>query len=307
MAKASQALFCIFTVLAGTGPVEGREWSNSNGQFKLEAEAVAFNDTTVVLKRPTGRLVAVELKELSEADQAFIKSKQTIKDAQPSPNQVQTWTAKDGMKVRGRVLAYGKKQLSVQRQLGKVFINDQPFSRIDQLHQKLILKTISQLENVNLEDQRQLESWARKLGPNVKTYPLEGVLMELESGDIIGVPFFLFDPKELSILEPGWKYWLTQSEDEEARNREDLIVQSTAMQYQRDRQNQQQIEILKLNMLARATGLITVWEVMLEPAGGMGRRTSVMVQADNSALATEMVLQKYPGYNVVGVRASRKL
>ncbi len=307
MSIVSPPLQCLFTILLASGLAHAREWSNSNGLFKLEADLVAFNDTTVVLKKPTGRLVAVELSELSEEDHAFIQSKQNDENSQASANQMQMWTAKDGLKVRGRVIAYGKKVLAVQRQLGNVFVNDQPFARIDPLHQKLVLKIISHLENLKLEDPRQLEAWARKLGPNVKQYPLEGVLMELESGDVIGVPFFLFAAEELSVLEPGWKLWLAQAEDEEARNREDLLVQSTAMEYQRDRQNQQNIEMMKLNMLARATGLITIWEVMLEPANGVGRRTSVMVQADNSAIATEMVMQNYPGYRVVGVRVSRKL
>ena len=307
MPRISPPSLCIVAALCVTGLAQARPWSNSNGQFKLEAEAIGFNDTTVVLKTPAGRLVAVELAELSAQDQAFIKSKQADPASKSTADQMQTWTAKGGMKVRGRVLAYGKKQLAVQRQLGKVFVNDQPFARIDPLHQELILKTISHLEHTNLEDQLQLEAWAKGLGPNVKTYPLEGVLMELESGDIIGVPFFLFAPEELSVLEPGWKYWLAQSEDEEARNREDLLVQSTATEYQRDRQNQQQIEMLKLGMLARATGMITIWEVMLQPAGNAGRSMSVMVQAENSDVASQRVQQKYPGYEIIGVRRSRRL
>ena len=307
MPRVSASLLCFVAVTIGGLRAEAREWSGPNGQFKLEADLISSNDTTAVLRRPSGRIVAVEIDELSSDDQAFIKSKQRDKQSKESAEEMQTWTSKDGMKVRGRVRAYGKKLLTVQRQLGRVFVNDQPFARIEPLHQALILRTISHLENESLEDQRQLESWARSLGPDIKTYPLQGVLMELESGDIIGVPFFLFAPEELSVLEPGWKHWLAQSEDEEARNREDLLVQSKAMQYQRDRQSQQQIEMLKLEMLGRATGLITVWEVMLRRAGGDGRTTSVMVRAENSEVASRLVQQKYPGHEIIGVRRSRRL
>lgn len=298
---------CIVAVLCTLGYAHAREWTSSTGAYKLEAELVSFNDTTAVLKRAKGRLVSVELADLSEADQAYVKSKEAAEQMRASASEFQTWTSKSGMKVRGRVLAYGKKTLNVQRQLGKVLINDQPFARIDELHQRVILAIISHLENENF-DKFGLEKWARKLGPNVKSYPLEGVLLELESGDIVGAPFFLFAPEDLAVLEPGWKHWLETGEDEEARQREDLMVQSTAMQYHQENQQQQQIEMLKLEMLGRATGLITVWEVMLEPAGASGgRRTSVMVQADNSELASQMVLQRYPGYRIIGVKRSRRL
>ena len=307
MPRVSASLLCLVAVTIGSLPAEAREWSGPNGQFKLEADLISSNDTTAVLRRPSGRLTAVEIDELSSDDQAFIQSKQRDKGSGSPAEEMQTWTSRDGMKVRGRVLAYGKKQLAVQRQLGRVFVNDRTFSRIEPLQQELILSTISHLEKKKLENQRQLESWARSLGPDIKTYQLEGVLMELENGDVIGVPFFLFAKEELSVLEPGWKYWLEQSESEEARNREDLLVQSRAMQYQRDRQSQQQIEMLKLEMLGRASGLITVWEVMLRGPGGGGRTTSVMVQAENSEVASRMVQQKYPGYEIIGVRRSRRL
>lgn len=289
------------------GQAEARQWSNSNGVFKMEADLVAFNASTVVLKRSDGRLISIELSELSGADQAFVKSKEAAEQAGKSASELQTWTFKDGMKVRGRVLAYGKKQLNVQKQLGRILINDQPFSRMDPMRQEVVLKIVSYLESTKF-DRLGFERWVRKLGPDVKSYPLEGVLLELESGDVIGVPFFLFATEELSVLEPGWKHWLAEADDEEARRREDLLVQSTAMQYQQDAQQQRQIELLKLEMLGRAVGLITVWEVMLEPSGGTaGRPISVMVQADNSDIASQLVQQRYPGYQITGVRISRRL
>ncbi|EMI16147.1 signal peptide protein [Rhodopirellula maiorica SM1] len=143
----------------------------------------------------------------------------------------------------------------------------------------------------------------KTLTADPKTYPLEGVLLALESGDQISVPFFLFDKKELAVLQPGWEHWLSQTEDEAARERESLMVQTSAMQYQRERQQDYQIERMKLDMLAAATGLTSIWEVLLKPRPGVyGRRTSVMVTAQNSAIAMRMVTARYPGYAVVGVR-----
>ena len=52
--------------------VEAREWSSKNGQFKIEADAIAFSDHLVVLKKTNGALVAVELEQLSDADKKFL-------------------------------------------------------------------------------------------------------------------------------------------------------------------------------------------------------------------------------------------
>ena len=127
--------------------------------------------------------------------------------------------------------------------------------------------------------------------------------MKLESGDEIGVPFFLFSSEEQKLLQPGWKLWLENAKNEEAQQRESLLVQSQAMEYQRDRERQQQVETLKLDLLATATGLISIWEVMLAPGNGFyGRNTSVMVPAANSLIAGQIAGQRYPGYAIVGIR-----
>ncbi|TWU42466.1 SHD1 domain-containing protein [Novipirellula artificiosorum] len=297
---------CCIALLLLVGTAEAREWSSLDGNYKLEGDVISFNDKTVVLKRTSGKLVAVQLAELSDADRKFVQSEEAQQATAKSAEEMQTWTSKDGMKVRGRVLAYGHKEMTVQRKLGKVLINDVAFTELDELHQRLILKIVGHLENQEIKDQRQLEAWARGLGANVKTYPLDGVLMELESGDQIAVPFFLFASEELAILEPGWNAWKNSENDAEAADRESLLVQSQAMHYQQDRQQRQQVELLKLTMMANATGLISIWEVGLQPNQGVyGRMTSVVVPAANSDIAAQMAMQQHPGFSVYGIRKVR--
>jgi len=300
-------LFGCAVSIASLSPAQAREWSTPNGHYRIEAEAIAFDEKTVVLKKPTGQLVAAELAELCQADQDYVKTREAKDAYAQSVDQMQTWTATDGLKVRGRVLAYGRKDLDVQRQLGKMMVNGKRFSALDSLQQKLVLKIISKLENEEFKTEADLERWGKKLGGDSKIYPLEGVLMKLESGDEIGVPFFLFAEEELSLLEPGWNIWLENEANSEAQQRESLMVQSQAMQYQRDRQQRNQIETLKLGLLATATGVVSIWEVMLEPMqGNYYRRTSVMVPAANSAIAEQLVLQRYPGFRVVGIRRASR-
>ncbi|MCM2372155.1 SHD1 domain-containing protein [Aporhodopirellula aestuarii] len=300
-------LVCCCFYLASAAVADAREWSSPDGRYRVEAEAIAFDDKTVVLKKPTGQLLAVELAELSPADQDYVKSREAKEAYAQSVDQMQTWTADDGMKVRGRILAYGRKDLTVRRQLGKMIVNDKRFAAMDPLHQKITLTIISKLVGQEIEDEKAFEEWGKTLRADTRTFPLEGVLMKLESGDEIGVPFFLFAEEEQELLQPGWKTWLESESNSEAQQRESLMLQTQAMEYQRDRQNRNQIEALKLGLLATATGVVSIWEVILEPAqGNYYRRTSVMVPAQNSAAAEQMVLQKHPGFRVVGVRRASR-
>src|SRR6056297_2647064 len=171
---------------------EARTWTSRSGGYTLEADAIAMNETTVILKKPKGGLVAVELGELSDADRAYVASKEVTDEVKKSVEQMQTWTADDGLKIRGRVIAYGRKDLAVARQLGKVIVNRTPFAKLDPIQQKLVLRILNRLEGQSFEDERDLTTWAKRLGGKSQSYPLEGVLMRLESGDEIAVPFLLF-------------------------------------------------------------------------------------------------------------------
>lgn len=302
-------LFClmatfVLTAYSAIATAEERVWTSKNGNFTLKADAIAFSDSLVVLKRPDGKLVAVELNQLSDADLEFVKSKETQDSASRSADEMQTWTAQDGLKFRGRVTAYGRKEVVVQRLRGKVMIGEEPFTKLDPLHQKVTLKVLSKLENKQLDDAAALETWVKKnLGGQPKQYLLEGVMLELENGDEIGVPFFMFSPDDLKVLEPGWELWVEQNDSEQLREQESFLMRSAAMAYQQDRAAQRQIELMKLDLLAAASGVIAIWEVGLIPGPNVrGRPMSVMVPAQNSQIATRQALARYPGYGLVGVR-----
>ncbi|MEC8557295.1 MAG: SHD1 domain-containing protein [Planctomycetota bacterium] len=280
-----------------------REWVSANGIYKLKAEVVAFSDETVVLKKEDGKLVAVELSALCEKDNEFIKSKSTQESAKKSADEMQVWTGADGLKVRGRVLQYGKKKLVIARKRGKIMIGDKVLKDANPIQQKVLLKTISRIEKKNLETIEDLEEWAKPLRGQAKSYDVEGVLMMLETGDEVGVPFFMFSEKDLAVLKPGWDNWLAQDESEKERERESFYMRAQAMAYQRDRAAQKQVELLKLELLGAATGVTNIWQVGLTPARGRyGRPMVVMVSAPNSQAAGVQAMKRYPGYVVGGIR-----
>ena len=85
-------------------------------------------------------------------------------------------------------------------------------------------------------------------------------------------------------------------------------MQAAARAYQANREaEQRQIEIMKLQLLAAATGAIDIWQVGLAPGPGVfGRPISVMVPAQNSQQATFQALQSHPGYVLIGVRRASR-
>lgn len=289
-------------VLVGS-TANARAWTDATGSYKVEADAIAFNDEMVILKKESGDLVAIELAELSDDDQRYIKSDDFGDTIKKSVDQMQTWTSPDGLKIRGRVLEYGQNDLGISRVRGKVVVNGEPFDQIDPLHQRLVLKILSKLEGRPIRDAAELTTWAKGLGGETKTYPLEGVLMELESGDRIAVPFFLFDSQDRKFLEPGWQSWLAAKQDVESQKRESFMMQSEAMAYQQEKAERRQIEYLKLNLLAARTGLTSIWEVGLVPGPGVyGRNTTTVVTARDSEIASQIALQQYPSYRIGFVR-----
>lgn len=298
--------YCVCVIvfwLAVTQICHARTWSSTSGAYTLQADAIAFNETTVILKKENGDLVAVEIAELAETDREYLKSKELADKMANSVEGMQTWTSVDGLKVRGRVLAFGRKDLVVTRQRGKVHVGDVAFPKLDPLHQKLVLKIMSKLEGQEFTAERELTSWSVGLGGQSKVYPLEGVLMELESGDKLAVPFFLFSKQDLAVLQPGWKAWVESDADEAARERESLMMQTEASEYQRNARERQQIERLRLNMMAVVAGVTSVWEVGLAPGMGVyGRPTTVVVNARDSLTASQMAMSNYRGYTVTFVR-----
>jgi hypothetical protein len=78
LTAARSRLFCIFSLLcwacllpsiASAGP---REWSTSDGKFKVEAQLIGFDGDLVRLKKSDGKEVTVAATRLSPADRAYL-------------------------------------------------------------------------------------------------------------------------------------------------------------------------------------------------------------------------------------------
>ena len=138
------------------------QWDDATGKYKMEADLVAFNATTVVLKKGGRELVEVPAKKLSKEDQEYLKSKEAEMVSLRAADQVQTWTLRDGTRVIGNVVGYGRKEITIQRRRGRVYVSDQPLSKLHHVCQATLAKIVAHFDKVPIEGAGGLEQWALK-------------------------------------------------------------------------------------------------------------------------------------------------
>jgi hypothetical protein len=298
---------CVTPAIA-QAPQSAREWSDGSGRFLARGEYFASNDDTVVVRRRNGSLVGIELKDLSVADQSFVKEQRAALDeAAPDPDaidQYQTWTSRSGFEVRGRVVAFGRRDVVFRRMSGLTIVNDTAFSRLPSFSQLTAIQIVAEYDDPAVKTEADLNRWVAKLGTESRTFSVEGVLLKLEDGTELPIPFFMFSDADLQALRPGYEQWKDSKASEESRAREDFLLRLQAEEHSRGRMESRQIEMMKLNLLAAATGVTTIWEVFLVPPPGVyARPLSVVVSARDSLQAQQMALAQHPGFRVNATRS----
>lgn len=73
--KSSLLIAFIATTVGFLNPLFGHVWTDKSGHYRVEAELVSANKDIVVLRTADHRLIALDLVQLSEADQALVRSK----------------------------------------------------------------------------------------------------------------------------------------------------------------------------------------------------------------------------------------
>src|SRR3954467_299164 len=96
-------LVLVLTALLIPNVVLGRIWTDSTGKYSIEANLIAFNESTVILQRPDHQLGQVPIDKLSQADREYLKSKEAGDAAKKVSGASQTWTLRTGEKLIGRV------------------------------------------------------------------------------------------------------------------------------------------------------------------------------------------------------------
>jgi hypothetical protein len=291
------ALLALAVSLAFPVVAHGRTWTDSTGNYSIDADMIAFNDATIVLKKKNRQLVAVPIDKLSKEDQKYLASKEAADQMLHDANAVQTWTMRSGLKLIGRVVDYGVRDVTVQRRYGKIYVNDRRLDNLPEVYQKMLPKIIENFEKIKLDDKRALDAWAAKLQGDSATFTCEGVLLELDNGDAYGIPFFFFSDADQRILKPGWDRWVAADKDQAKRKQERLLLRSQAQAYQQDRMMNQQIALMQLQMQGYDAGLFDLWEVGLVPGPGVaGSPLTVVVPARDSRSAAIEAVRRNPGF-----------
>jgi hypothetical protein len=304
-----QRIVLILTIALAAIPVsaEGRTWTDSTGNYKVEASLVAYNDTTVVLKKANHKMLAVPIDKLSKDDRAYLETKEAVESTRQAADRTQAWTMASGLKVVGRVVDYGRKDVTIQERFGNIYVNDRRYDNLPEVYQKMVSRIVSHFENVTISDTRELKSWVKKLRGEPRTYTCEGVLLELENGDHYGVPFFLFSEDDMKLLSPGWGRWLAADKDRAKKEHESFLLRSQAQAYQQDQAANRQIAVMQLQMQAYQAGLFALWEVELFPGPGVaGAPLWVVVPGRDSRGAAMEAVRLNPGYVAGAVAKVRR-
>jgi hypothetical protein len=302
MPRIQLALAALLPLLAAD-LAHARIWTDSTGKYKVDADLIAFNDKKVVLERTDDhQLISLKPDELSQADRDYLQSKEGHDVVDALSKATQTWTLQDGTKIIGRVISYGRRQLTIQRENSKIYVNDRHFDNLPETYQRMIPKIVNFFEKINMVDRQGLEDWLVRQKGQPRTFNCEGVLFELEDGDRYGIPFFFFSEADQNVLKPGWERWVAAQDDYPKQDESAFDLKSLAAAYQRDQQANRQIAQTQLLLQAVEAGVTSLWEVMLYPGAGGGQTLSVVVPGRDSRDATNNALARNPGYTAGPVR-----
>ncbi len=294
-------LFC--AGLLSCGSCKGREWSDASGRHKWRAELLAASEYILVLRDRRGELEAVQVKELSDEDQAFVAKYLKESDSKVSRD-VHTWAMRSGLMVKGEVLGYKSGPVVIENRSGVPYVNGKRFRSIDPVYQAMLPRLIAETEDESVETVDEFKSWAKKLRREKRSIQVDGVILKLEGGDEYAVPMFLFSEQDREALESGWQQWSAEEATREQKEQEDVLLRAEADEYQRrkDAKNAQQqenkrIQMMQLGLLAVNAGVTSLWEVKMAPGRGVyGRPMKVVVPANTSGEAKRAAMQRYPGY-----------
>lgn len=286
----------LVAVLATGSQVSARQWTDRTGVYQIEATLVGFNDELVILQRGDGELGAFPIKQMSEADREYLQSKEAEQIHAENLGELQTWTMRSGLKVVGRIVDYAKRDITIQRRRGKIYVNHETYGNLPKIYQLMLPRIVEQFEGIDSLDEQGFKQWVRDLRGRPKTYTLEGVVLEMENGDEYVFPFFLFRPSDREVVTAGWQAWLSRR-DEYASQEQAFHLQSRLAAYHRDKEVERQIAVVDLNLQAIQSGLTQAWEVTLYPQPGNPYPPRwVVVLARSSRGATQQAVAQNPGF-----------
>ena len=110
-------------------------------------------------QREDHQLGQVPIDKLSKADQDYLKGKEAGDAVKKVSGAVQTWNLRNGDKLVGRVVGYARKQMTVQRRRGNIYVNDRLLENLPRIYQIVIPKIVANDVHLVHDDRQALEDW----------------------------------------------------------------------------------------------------------------------------------------------------
>lgn len=284
-----------------------RDWTSVSGDVAFEAELFGMNDDQVLLRRGDGELGIVEIDELSQQDREFLNSDEAsaVHDKNFDPPQV--WTTASGIELRGRIVDFTSRDVTIQRRRGHMYVNDRRLRNLPEFYRRLTSEIIEHFENVQLPNQRALQTWLLSQRGRAREFQVDGVVLETDTGDEYAIPFFSLSKTDQELLQPYWSDWLAWKRDQQARedDRRNLgfRLQALSAAHLQNQQLKREIAQVDLKLQAVRAGITSLWEVTLYPdIGNPHPPMWVVAPGRNSEQAVAEALANHPGFVVGPVR-----
>lgn len=284
---------------------EGRVWNKVDGKQKVEADLVDFDQTNAVLRQEDGKLVFVKIAELSDVDQAYLKSKEADTIHDDAPEAYRTWTLSDGRKIVGQVVDYAKKTITLMRQNGKVFLNETPFVDLEEWKKFVVLGIASHQSETQIDTEKKLGSWLAKFRPPSAEIACEGVVLQLKDHELFAAPFYMFSEADQEYLKHGWDKWLEIHNTKDAKVEQEAL--SDELELHLRSRARMDAEARALNMKANQLRIeeafgVSQWRANLVPKPGTNvQPMQVIVPGRDSRQAMQQAIREYPFHNVAGI------
>lgn len=311
---------------------KARTWTDATGRYKVNAKFITADDDQVVLEDHDGDLTVVRRDELSTPDREWVKrhlSRKKPNDAhrggntrtrnteKPSHqesnatanNRDAKWVLRDGKIVTGVLIGFGTQTLVVERNRGQVFLGHKLLSEYPTAFSQVIPEIVAKADNVELSDVSTLEEHLADLGGGPLSYDVSGVQILLDSGETLTIPMSLLDTHEASEVAPGFARWKAAQaegvplvERTESSQLERLLLDTYQRRPLPPESANRKVRLMQLKLLAADAGVTDIWEVVLHSGKPYTYPYSVVVAAENSAIAQERALLQYPAWRAITAR-----
>jgi hypothetical protein len=195
------ALSIHLSLLAGLA--DARSWTDKSGEYELEADLISFDDEFVVLRRADKELAALEIAKISDADREYLQSQEAKDAVDKSFAALQEWTLRSGQTLKGKVVDFADRDVTIDRRRGRIFVNDRLMNNLPEFYRNLVPQIVAHEKQLPQADGRALRRWLIDQGDQPHVFHVQGVVIEDENGDEFAVPFFLFSDADLKLLSLG--------------------------------------------------------------------------------------------------------